>query len=190
MNVPLNWFFLSTPLKGLGLQDYVNTQAIQPKHLSAQCSLAWTWHWFSKCTGLAVICPLPSCLYGSFRSSVDLVFSLGKCWLLTASSTTAYLPWFCCHRDKCRKHLLSSETRGEVVPQGTAWANVYIGTEFLENSARETWTFTSLGLASNIYRFSITWWVVCKTKETWSKDGQVPGLLRETCDARLESQKT
>lgn len=36
MNVPLNSCFLSTPLKGLSLQDYVNTHAIQPERLSVQ----------------------------------------------------------------------------------------------------------------------------------------------------------
>lgn len=30
-----------------------------------------------------------------------------------------------------------------------------------------------------IYRFSITWWVVYKTKETWSKNNKLPGQLRE-----------
>lgn len=32
-NVSLNLFFLFTLLKDLSLQDYVNTRAVQPKHL-------------------------------------------------------------------------------------------------------------------------------------------------------------
>lgn len=67
VNVPLNLFFLFSPLNVLSLQDYVNTQAIQPKHLSVQCSVAWDGHRFSQCTGLATICPLPSCMKVLFK---------------------------------------------------------------------------------------------------------------------------
>ena len=63
VNVPLNVFFLLTPLKGLSLRGNVNTQAIQLKHLSTGlCGL-----------GLALIQEM-------HRSGRHLSFSLLLAW--------------------------------------------------------------------------------------------------------------
>ena len=74
VNVPLNVFFLLTPLKGLSLQGNVNTQAIQLKHLSTG---------LRKCTGLAGICPFPSSLHGNGIHFVGLAVNSANAALLS-----------------------------------------------------------------------------------------------------------
>lgn len=81
---------------------------------SVECSVSWTWHWVSKRTGLAAICPPPSYLHGNFINFVGWACSPYKCWLLSVNSTAASSSCPCSHRDECQKHLPSSKIQGEV----------------------------------------------------------------------------
>lgn len=65
VKVLLNLFFIFTPLKGLSLQGYVNTQAIQLKHLSTGlCGLGLASTQLMHRTG-SHFCPSPSYLHGN-----------------------------------------------------------------------------------------------------------------------------